>query len=700
MRAIFSSFTHLPIWLRVSILVIEGLFLLILAGALTFQFSQLSQLQRERQGGADALELTKQLSLLSKYSADCALAATPAPEASTYTEICRDSKEKFEVATAAAETLASSAIQHRHGESEHSEMYHPDFTSTEPYLKEFLGRYFTIYTESGIQLNSVREAYTTGRLVLVHLPELYAYITIARDEALMSHNAKISNNHLLETQGAVHRIAEQAENTLGALLQSDNTPAAQQLSNQMLDFHKQLAGYFDWLSATRFTTPNRTGFERDLQQIEIADELLQSLADLKSRVAERFDSYLVEAQSETHKQIMAMVLLSLVLQTVLMLLFTAVTRSVKAAQSSAERLKATLEKQDKMFAIIGHELRTPAAAMKMQLDELSRTRTADNTVEELKSTSEHLLDVLDDMRVGSDHSITSEYKVAASFSVYKLCEETVHALFYLAGRYRVDLFLNASARSSMESYGYKKQLRQILINLVKNALIHAQAFRVELRLQTDELEGNKTAFTISVIDDGKGIPEADRERLFEAYERGETTSSGSGLGLNVSRELVREFEQGELEYLPGASGGSVFRLSFTLPNYQPEESKRVEDASTIQGKRILLVEDTPTLLMLGHAILSRAGAEVVDATDGSIGLQLAADQAFDLVITDIMMPKMDGYEMTQKLRAQGFTNPIIGVTGATVGHEADRLLECGATAVLPKPLTLDNLYAALQEDRA
>lgn len=676
--------------------------MLILVGALLFQSAQLSQLQRERQGASDSLELSKQLGPLSKYTADCALAATPAPEASAYNEICRDSKEQLEVATAESRVRfpATSANQHGYSEYEHAAMYGENVTGTELQLKELLNRYFTLYTESGIQLNSVREAYTTGRLVLVHLPELYAYISIARDEALMSHNAMISNNHLLETQGAVHRIAEQAENTFGALLQSDKTPAAQQLYNQMLDLHQQLADYFDWLSATRFPTPNRTGFERDLQQIEEAEALLQNLADLKFRVAERFNYYLSEEQSVIQQQMIALVLISLVVQTVLMLLFTAVVRSVKAAQTSAETLKATLEKQDKMFAIIGHELRTPAAAMKMQLDEWSRTRTADKTVEELKSTSEHLLDVLDDMRVGSDHSIISEYKVAGSLSVYKLCEETVHALYYMAGRYRVDLFLNASAQSAIESYGYKKQLRQILINLVKNALIHAQASRVELRLQSNELEGNKTAFTISVIDDGKGIPEADRERLFEAYERGETTSGGSGLGLNVSRELVRAFDQGELNYLPGATGGSVFRLSFSLPNYKSIESIREGNVSAIKGKRILMVEDTPTLLMLGHTILSRAGAEVVDATDGSTGLQLAAEQAFDLVITDIMMPHMDGYEMTQQLRAQGFTNPIIGVTGATVGHEADRLLESGATAVLPKPLTLENLYAALQSGPA
>ena len=700
MQARLSTFTHLPIWLRVSILVTEGLFVLILAVVLLFQFAQSNQIDRERKGAADALELAASLLSLSEYSADCGLAATPAPQASTYAERCTRSKAKFEAAPRIL-TLAS-AQEHSlgHSPTEHSSFYSGGTSGTQVYLTQLLARFFNIYTESGIQLNSARDAYTTGRLLMVHLPELYAYLTITRDEALLAQNAKISFDQLRETQGAVHRIAEQAKNTFGALLQSDKTPAAQRLNSEMLKLHTEIEAYFDQLDATRFTRPNQNGFERDVQQVEVAAGLLQNLMDLKLKVGERFDYYLTEAESDIYQQTTGLVVLFIVLQTVLILLFTAIGRSVKAAQVSAEKLKTTLEKQDKMFAIIGHELRTPAASMKMQLDELSRTRVTDKTLEELKSTSEHLLDVLDDMRVGSAQSITSEYKVASSFSVYRLCEETVHSLYFMAGRYQVDLFFNASAQSELASYGFKKQLRQILINTVKNALIHAQASRVELRLQTDEYEGDKTAFTISVIDNGKGIPEADQERLFEAFERGETISSGSGLGLHVSRELAREFEQGDLQYRSGSAGGSEFQLSFILPNYRPDESQQGDVTSAIQGKRILLVEDTPTLLMLGHTILSRAGAEVVDATDGSIGLSLASEQPFDLVITDIMMPQMDGYEMTQKLRAQGFTNPIIGVTGATVGHEADRLLECGATAVLPKPLTLDNLYAALPGDSA
>ena len=101
--------------------------------------------------------------------------------------------------------------------------------------------------------------------------------------------------------------------------------------------------------------------------------------------------------------------------------------------------------------------------------------------------------------------------------------------------------------------------------------------------------------------------------------------------------------------------------------------------------------------MLGKTILTREGAEVVDVENGQLALEAYSKQTFDLVITDIMMPVMDGYELTETLRSWGATLPIIGVTGATVGNEADNLLAKGADRVMPKPLNLDNLETALKE---
>lgn len=664
-------------------LVTEALFVLGLAAVLLSQISDLRRIDLQRDGAEQALELSELLVELVRYNGACQLAAsTVAGVDANHAQTCDAYRERFE------------NDFHPH-DMHNKSLKHGDSAYAPSHLNELLDQFFEVYTKSSIQLNSARDSYTTGRLLLVHLPELYAYLSLARDEALDVINMRMSPHLLHETQGAVLRIMQQSENTFAALLLADQSTVTASLANRMDLIHERVANYFAAIAQEKFGTATNETYQRDLYQVELADALLEEIMALKFDIARQFQTYLDHDTSQTVENLTLLLILGSLLQLLLLLLFVAVVRSVTHAQSSAAQLRETLHKQDKMFAIIGHELRTPAAAMKMQLDELIQTGSSGPAILELQSTSEHLLDVLDDMRVGSDKSITNEYRSASSFSVYKLCEESIHSLYFMAGRYNVDLFFNASPLSKMESWGYKKQIRQILINLLKNAIIHAEATRVELRLQTSDEAQDKTHFVIHVVDNGKGIPEDQRERLFEAFERGNTEANGSGLGLHVSRELAQHLEAGELDYLPGAEVGSKFRFCFTLENFKSARDGHEGQAALLHGKRILLVEDTPTLLMLGHTILTRAGAVVTDATQGEIGLQTAQEQDFDLIITDIMMPVMDGYEMTRKLRKLGFDKPIIGVTGATVGNEADRLLECGATAVLPKPLTLNNIYAVL-----
>lgn len=694
------ALTFLPFWLRVSIFVTEGFFVLILGTMAYVQSADLHRIEMEQKGAEHALALYESLESLSRYSAECTLAASNNPEAETHRVSCEDARREFEQSASTHETdyphpAYDDASSHSHTASAHFSSYNLKITGVEAHIRAVLDDYFKIYSESGIQLNSEREAYTTGRLALVHLPELYAYITMARDEAVHAHNMDVSYSHLLQTQGAVHRIAEQAENTIRVLLQAEMGDESASIAARMETLHDHIGDYFEFLDKTRFVSGERTAYERDTEQIGLAEKLLAEVQTLKITVAERFIFHLDQQRHAATRLLILIALVALVLQALLLLLFGAIARTFKKSKASASQLAEILAKQDKMFSIIGHELRTPAAALKMQIDELITLGSREPKLKELSSTAEHLLDVLDDMRVGSSAAITEEFKISGELSVYSLCEEAIHSLYYLAGRYKVNLVFNASSYADIESYGRKKQIRQIIINLVKNAIIHSEASRVELRLQTEEANG-KTGFIVQVIDNGKGIKDEIKGRLFKAYERGDSNSSGTGLGLYVSRQLADEMEGGSLKLRDNPDGGSIFEFRFTLENFDPELGKDPDSDSMLQGKQILFVEDTPTLLMLGHAILARAGAEVTDARQGKDALAKLHEADYDLVITDIMMPEMDGYELTRELRAQGFSKPIIGVTGATVGEEADRLLDCGANSVLPKPLTLENVNAALR----
>lgn len=115
----------------------------------------------------------------------------------------------------------------------------------------------------------------------------------------------------------------------------------------------------------------------------------------------------------------------------------------------------------------------------------------------------------------------------------------------------------------------------------------------------------------------------------------------------------------------------------------------------LADKQVLLAEDTPTIRMLSAKLIESQGASVAAAEDGEKALEIALNKDFDLVITDIFMPNMDGYELTRSLRENGYTGPIIGVTAATIGEERDKLIAAGANAAIGKPLTKEKLLDTL-----
>ena len=144
MKALFSSFKRLPVWLRISILVTEGLFVLILVTVLVSQLAQLNQIERERQGAERPLGLSEQLTRLSEYSANCSLAATPAPEAANYAEACARSKANYEAAVQTSDLTFGQAQSHAHSVEEQSLSYQLEVAVADTHLNELLARYFRI----------------------------------------------------------------------------------------------------------------------------------------------------------------------------------------------------------------------------------------------------------------------------------------------------------------------------------------------------------------------------------------------------------------------------------------------------------------------------------------------------------------------------------------------------------------------------
>ena len=699
-----DSIKRIPLWLKVVILAMQGLFFFAVGITLQgFYSDHQRHLAYDRATQQQKL-YRNSITRLGEFRGLCTLARIEPTPSSELIQLCESASFNLVEALEAMDYPAAEIDQILSVDGQYYEIFLRKSAYSEQLLKEL----FQIYRDSGVQLEENILSYTAGRTLFVHLPDLIEKLGFVRGIMGLSNSGLVSRNNLYIAEGRVTEILSNTRNTLEAFEQAN---ASSSPSEFLLDFEiieQHIVEHFERLDRYRFMELRDPTKDYDLDLFLKATEVLDEIQQLYDVTEETYISLLASEHDRTDQLTGLSILFALVTQFLLILMFRFMLRAIHQIEETSEQamqasssLAKTLKQQDKMFAIIGHELRTPAAALNMQLNELQLQDGQNRRVEEAHATSQHLLDVLDDMRVGTDKSLITESRVETQLSVYRIIKEASHTLYYTANQYGVDIQVRGN--SDGNHIGFKKQIRQIIINMTKNAIVHSQGTQVTLDLSHKASE-EETEYRLQIIDNGKGIPDKDVDRLFEAFERGDTKASGTGLGLHISRELARSLSNGDLVFSPNPEGGAIFTLSFTLKQAKHEEAAAAAAAAAkehaIKGKKILLVEDTATLRMLGKTILTREGAEVVDVENGQLALDAYSKQSFDLIITDIMMPIMDGYELTETLRSWGATLPIIGVTGATVGNEADNLLAKGADRVMPKPLNLDQLETALKEIEA
>lgn len=360
------------------------------------------------------------------------------------------------------------------------------------------------------------------------------------------------------------------------------------------------------------------------------------------------------------------------------------------------------ERQQQMFAVIGHELRTPAAALNMMLN-ARNTEDTGRYDAEILDTSGHLLEVLDDLRTLVEPNILKERTLSAGnpFEVIESCLLPLKDKLDNAG---ISVLLKADF-SFDEMYLFDTRgLRQVATNLIKNSALHSGASKLIVNFKIEEFTDKDSMLVLSFVDNGKGIPESEQNLIFEPFTRGDTTEDGTGLGLHICREILQASE-GELVLSTAPQGGCSFRLHLPLkviPKSSEHEKIEAATKSDLSGLQVLIAEDNATLRMLTEQIVKGIGGSPSTANNGAIALKLLQEQPVDLLLTDIFMPEMDGFELVTSVRKLGFTLPIIGVTAAMVGDESQRLLAAGANHVIAKPVTREKLlqaYARLSSDQ-
>lgn len=358
-----------------------------------------------------------------------------------------------------------------------------------------------------------------------------------------------------------------------------------------------------------------------------------------------------------------------------------------------QELERQNEERSRLFAIISHEIRTPLASLKMLAEQ---NRLSEKLLQgaEMESLIDQSLQLLNDLRSVINPEDKEQPRPTEPCSLKQIVDEAIKVVLPILGaeglRLETDLVDASEDEFGIDRHG----LRRILVNLLKNSALHSGGDQVKLTLSLGGESDGLTVFFISIEDNGRGVPDDQVKSLFLPFMQSGEDRSGSGLGLMIVKKLISEMG-GSIHYLPSKMGGARFLIELPVNPVSSAKALVTEKIKLdLANSRILYAEDNPTLRKLTEYVLnSFKPKKLVVTTDGSEALKeyTSANGAFDLVITDIFMPNMSGYELTEHLRELGFAGKIVGLTAATLGDETNRLIQLGADDVIEKPLTKEKL---------
>ncbi len=361
-----------------------------------------------------------------------------------------------------------------------------------------------------------------------------------------------------------------------------------------------------------------------------------------------------------------------------------------------------------MLAVMSHEIRTPLNGILGSLELLSDTALSPRQtryVEVMDRSGRMLLDhvntVLDISRSDAGSTVLSR----RPFSIDQILRDVADSL-----RVQADANENRIEIVPAENVGVVLgdvvRLQQVLVNLVANAVKFTKSGTITLAAFRDP-DDDTVVFTVR--DSGIGIPEAEHARIFDDFVTLDSSYGreveGTGLGLGIARRLVR-IMGGDISVDSRPGHGSTFRITLPLPAVEAarDPDRTLMPSGALAGEhglRVLLVEDNETNRLVAREMLTSLGCQVCEARDGREGVEIAAQDPFDLILMDISMPHLDGVQATTLIRAQAGPNaetPIVALTAHAQPDDIERFHAAGMADVVVKPLSRGQLAVLLQDE--
>jgi signal transduction histidine kinase len=351
------------------------------------------------------------------------------------------------------------------------------------------------------------------------------------------------------------------------------------------------------------------------------------------------------------------------------------------------------------LANTSHEVRTPLTSILGYTDLLLDTDLPRDEkhrhITVIQQNAAHLLTLIDDLLDLSRTEIGKLTITMADYSPQEIAEQTVNLLRPRADEKKLPLTLRLAADLPATIRTDGVRLRQVLTNLVSNAIKFTTTGEVTVTLRREDQPNAAVCF--DVTDTGIGIASEEFQRIFEPFYQIDHGAArhygGTGLGLSIARQLTEQMG-GTITLTSELATGSTFTVRIPLAPARTSNTAATTSAEPSQlTGHILLAEDNPNVRWLVEEYLKRAGAAVTAVGDGLQAVNAITETLNDptkpaiaLVLMDIHMPGMDGFEAMRRIRAAGYKAPIVAMTAHLMANEKDRWMVAGCNAVVPKPI--------------
>ncbi len=377
-------------------------------------------------------------------------------------------------------------------------------------------------------------------------------------------------------------------------------------------------------------------------------------------------------------------------------------KKAKEVAEEANRVKSFF------ISSVSHELRTPLNAIigltDLVIDANDLSEEQMENMQSIKYSSDHLLGVINDVL---DLSKLEAGKVELEHTDFDLCRlvnESVKTINFKAKE--KGIYINTELDPSIPPVlkGDPSRLRQVLLNLLSNAVKFTREGHIDVQVKTLSLSKEKTQIRFSVSDTGIGIPENKIERLFQSFSQAESDTSrkygGTGLGLAISKKLV-ELQKGEIGVKSVEGMGSTFWFNIAYDisssSFVPDLSKLGSREKNLQDVKILLVEDDRMNQVVMKRIIEKWNARVEIAQHGKEAVEKLERNDYDIVLMDLQMPELNGYEATRIIRdpeskVRNHTIPVLALTADVSPETRKTVSEVGMNDFITKPSDQEIMY--------